>query len=86
MDNKKEGFVISRDMYKRIKSMNREQLQGFATTIYLDGVKSVDTVNIDMDKLREEIGAIKGIGENRLNEIMVVIEKHTRTQQSDLYE
>ena len=86
MDNKKEGFVISRDMYKRIKSMNREQLQGFATTIYLDGVKSVDTVNIDMDKLREEIGAIKGIGESRLNEIMAVIEKHTRTQQSDLYD
>ena len=85
MDNKKEGFVISRDMYKRIKSMNREQLQGFATTIYLDGVKSVDTVNIDMDKLREEIGAIKGIGESRLNEIMVVIEKHTQTQESDQY-
>ena len=86
MDNKKEGFVISRDMYKRIKSMNREQLQGFATTIYLDGVKSVDTVNIDMDKLREEIVAIKGIGESRLNEIMAVIEKHTQTQQSDLHE
>ena len=84
MDNKKEGFVISRDMYKRIKSMNREQLQGFATTIYLDGVKSVDTVNIDMDKLREEIGAIKGIGESRLNEIMAVIEKHTQTQTSNL--
>lgn len=86
MDNKKEGFVISRDMYKRIKGMNREQLQSFATTIYLDGVKSVETVNIDMDKLREAIGAIKGIGESRLNEIMAVIEKHTRTQQSDLYD
>ena len=86
MQNNNIGFAITRDMYKRIKSMNREQLQGFATTIYLDGVKSVDTVNIDMDKLREEIGAIKGIGENRLNEIMAVIEKHTQTQQSDLYD
>ena len=82
MDTKK--FEISRDIYKRIKGMNREQLQGFGTTIYLDGVKSVDTVNIDMDKLREEIGAIKGIGESRLNEIMAVIEKHTRTQTSNL--
>lgn len=82
MDTKK--FEISRDIYKRIKGMNREQLQGFATTIYLDGVKSVDTVNIDMDKLREEIGAIKGIGESRLNEIMAVIEKHTQTQTSNL--
>ena len=84
MDNENKGFTITRDMYKRIKSMNREQLQGFATTIYLDGVKSVDTVNIDMDKLREDIGAIKGIGESRLNEIMAVIEKHTRTQTNDL--
>jgi hypothetical protein len=84
MDNKTEGFVISRDMYKIIKSMNREQLQGFATTIYLDGVKSVDTVNIDIEKLREDIGAIKGIGESRLNEIMTIIEKHTRTQTNDL--
>ena len=52
-------------MYKKIKSMDREQLQVFATTIYLDGVKSVETTALDLDKLREDIGAIKGIGENR---------------------
>ena len=83
MDSENKGFTISRELYKKIKGMNREQLQGFATTIYLDGVKSVDTVNIDMDKLREEIGTIKGIGESRLNEIMMVIEKHTKTQEND---
>ena len=27
-----------------------------------------------MDKVRKEIGEIKGIGENRLNEIMAIIE------------
>ena len=32
---------------------------------------------IDMEKLREEIASIKGIGENRLNEIMAVVGKYT---------
>ena len=77
MDNENKGFIISREMYKKIKGMNREQLQVFATTIYLNGVKSVETTALDLDKLREEIGAIKGIGENRLNEIMAVIERHS---------
>jgi hypothetical protein len=74
MDTKQ--YAISREMYKKIKGMNREQLQVFATTIYLDGVKSVETTTIDLDRLREDIGAIKGIGESRLNEIMAVIEKY----------
>ena len=76
--NENKQYVISREMYKKIKSMDREQLQVFATTIYLDGVKSVETTDLDLDKLREEIGVIKGIGESRLNVIMSVIEKHTK--------
>ncbi len=76
--NENKQYVISREMYKKIKGMNREQLQVFATTIYLDGVKSVETTTLDPDKLREEIGVIKGIGESRLNVIMSVIEKHTK--------
>ena len=85
MENENSQFIITREMYKKIKDMNREQMQVFATEIYLDGVKSVDTVNIDFDKLRVDIGAIKGIGESRLNEIMDVIKKHTETQKSDMY-
>ena len=76
--NENKQYVISREMYKKIKSMDREQLQVFATTIYLDGVKSAETTDLDLDKLREEIGTIKGIGESRLNVIMSVIEKHTK--------
>ena len=49
----------------------------FATTIYLDGVKSVETTALYLGKLREEIGAIKGIGESRLNEIMTIIERNS---------
>ncbi len=75
MENNKQ-FIISRELYKKIKGMNREQMQVFATEIYLDGVKSVETANIDLYRLRTEIGAIKGIGENRLNEIMEVIQRN----------
>ena len=84
MENENKQYVISREMYKKIKSMNREQLQVFATTIYLDGVKSVETTALDLDKLREDIGAIKGIGENRLNEIMTIIEKNTQIQEKKI--
>ena len=31
---------------------------------------------VDMDKLREELGQIRGIGGQRLDEIMSVIQKH----------
>ncbi len=74
-DNK---YVISRDTYKRIKNMNREQLQMFATDIYLDGMKKAESASLDLDKLRKEIGAIKGIGESRLNEIMDVIQQNIK--------
>ena len=78
MENSNQ-FIITREIYKKIKGMNREQIQVFATQIYVDGINSVETANIDLDKLREDIGAIKGIGESRLNEIMDVIRKHTET-------
>ena len=82
--NENKQYVISREMYKKIKSMDREQLQVFATTIYLDGVKSVETTALDLDKLREDIGAIKGIGESRLNKIMTIIEKNTQIQEKKI--
>ena len=75
MENSNQ-FIITREIYKKIKGMNREQMQVFATEIYLEGVKSVESESIDMDRQRTQIGAIKGIGENRLNEIMSVIERN----------
>ena len=84
MESEKKQFIITREMYKKIKGMNREQLQVFATTIYLDGVKSVETTTLDPDKLRAEIAAVKGIGESRLNEIMTIIEKNTQIQEKKI--
>lgn len=36
-------------------------------------MKGIEAVDIDMDRLRSQIGAIKGIGETRLNQIMEII-------------
>ena len=75
MSEEKNGYILSRALYKEIKGMNRDRLQEVLTNIYLDGAKSIESSSIDLDVLRTEIGKIKGVGESRLNEIMDVIQK-----------
>ncbi|MDD6060349.1 MAG: hypothetical protein PUB97_08225 [Ruminococcus sp.] len=41
-----------------------------------EDVAGNNAVSLDMEKLRKEIGEIKGVGESRLNEIMAVIEQN----------
>lgn len=72
-----DKITLDRATYKRIKSFDRNQMQKFISDIYDDAAKNTagnDAVSIDMEKLRKEIGEIKGVGENRLNEIMAIIE------------
>lgn len=38
-----------------------------------DAMQGIDAIDIDLDKMRSEIGAVKGIGEVRLNQIMEII-------------
>lgn len=79
MEEEKKGFELTRNLYKEFKSMNREKMQRVLTNIYMEGVQSVETTSVDLDKLREEIGKISGIGEKRLDEIMKVIESAVNT-------
>ena len=74
MEEEKKGFELTRALYKEFKSMNREKMQEVLTNIYLQGAQSVETSSVDLDKRRDEIGKISGIGEKRLDEIMKVIE------------
>lgn len=69
-------FQLDRALYKRIKGFDKAQMQQFITNIYDTAVEDMqgNAVSVDMEKLRSELSQIKGIGENRLNEIMVVIE------------
>lgn len=71
---------ISRDTYKKIKAMNREQMNDFLTGIYQEGVNDSQ---IDLDELREVIGSVSGIGEVRLNQIMDAIAAHYGTEETE---
>ena len=79
MEEEMKGFELTRALYKEFKSMKRERMQEVLTNIYMQGVESVETTSVDLDKLRDEIGKISGIGEKRLDEIMTVIENFVNT-------
>lgn len=76
MSNK---LALDRVTYKKIKGFDRNQMEQFLADIYANAAEDVaknNAVSLDMDKLRKEIGEIKSVGENRLNEIMAVIEQN----------
>lgn len=69
--------LLDRNLYRQIKSMDKNELSQTLNNIYEmgkeDAMKGIEAVDINMDKIRYEIGAIKGIGETRLNQIMEII-------------
>lgn len=68
--------VLDRALYKKIKAMDRKNMEAFLNEMYVVGAESVKAINVDMEALRTDIGKVKGIGESRLNEIMDIINKH----------
>ncbi len=66
--------VIDRDTYKKIKKMNREELTKFILR-YGDELMGSEDKTIDLPALQAELSKIKGIGDKRLEEIMIVIER-----------
>ncbi len=69
----KKPFDINRNIYKSIKNMNREQLSSFLSDVYETGRR-----DYDLNELREVIGAVSGIGETRLTQIIDAIREHYR--------
>ena len=74
MTEKKE-FILSRQLYKEFKSMNRDRMQKVLKNIYNQGVENAGAAGVDLDELRTAIEKINGIGEKRLDEIMNVTEQ-----------
>ena len=72
--------VLERALSKKIKAMDRKNMEAFLNEMYSVGAESVNVVNVDVDALRTDIGKVKGIGESRLNEIMDIINKHLTTE------
>jgi len=71
MSNK---YKLDRETYRAIKKMDRVQLEKILTDVYTSGKEDAESGYIDLSELKSAIGQIKGIGENRLNEIMDVIQ------------
>ena len=70
-----EQKIIDRDTYRSIKKMSREELQAFLMR-YADGLLEKNGKTINLREVEKDLRQIKGIGEKRLEEIMLVIEKH----------
>lgn len=69
-----ESLKLDRELYRRIKGMDKKEMSDFLERIYAMGAEDN---GIDLNLLRERIGQVKGIGEARLNEIMGIIEENT---------
>lgn len=73
-------FFVDRDLYRTIKSMDRNGLSALIRKIYImgqeDAVKKFSEINLE--QMRAEISEIKGIGEKRSAQIMNIISKNIR--------
>ena len=83
-----DNAFLDRDTYRKIKKMDRESMQSFLNDVFESGrqkerdessdatsEEAADTPELDMRVLEQQIKSIKGVGEKRAEEIMVVIEK-----------
>lgn len=74
-----EENILDRALYKQIKNMNRDEMEGFLKRVFENGYKkavdenAAEGLSVDLDMIRENISEINGIGAKRLDEIMTVI-------------
>lgn len=75
-----EDILLDRALYRKIKNMDKSELNSFIQNIYNtgkeDALKEIDVAEINIEKIRTEISEIKGIGEKRQNQIMEIITKN----------
>ncbi len=84
MPEKSDEFYekFTKDIFENIKGLTNDERGDFVISTYenlfgkLKSSSSPGTVNVDMRKLRAELGQIRGIGGQRLDEIMAVIERN----------
>ena len=73
--------LLTRDLYRQIKSMNRDAMEKTINNIYDMGAKDAlenAVIDLDMGKLAAEIGTINGIRGKRLEQIMEIIQRNIK--------
>ncbi len=93
MANRNDEYYdkFTKEVFETIKSLNNDDRGEFIVQTYenlFQRLKEADTssgagISVDMAKLREDLGNIRGIGGQRLDEIMAVIEKHLKLAQPE---
>lgn len=75
-----ESNLLDRELYRKIKNMNKSELNNFINNVYNtgkeDALSEFEVTEINIEKIRTEISEIKGIGETRLIQIMDIISKN----------
>ncbi|MBR5370878.1 MAG: hypothetical protein IK130_01550 [Oscillospiraceae bacterium] len=79
--------ILDRNLYRTIKKMDRDTLQGLIQNIFEQGRQkglsetqseiqtlAADDYTLDLRELEKQIKAVKGVGEKRAEEIMRVVE------------
>ena len=79
--------ILDRNLYRTIKKMDRDTLQGLIQNIFEQGRQkglsetqseiqtlAADDHTLDLRELEKQIKAVKGVGEKRAEEIMRVVE------------
>ncbi len=78
-DNMPKESFLPRNLYRQIKSMSRDAMEKTLNNIYEMGAKEAlanAVIDLNMDKLRSEIGSVNGIGDKRLEQIMEIIQRN----------
>lgn len=70
MDIVKETEIVDRELYRKIKQMDRKELNSFINKIYNMGVSDAGCSLITVENIEKEISSVPGIGEKRLQKIM----------------
>lgn len=72
-----KDIVINRKEYQAIKKKDHNQMNLYLQEIYkngyMDGVKSVS--GIDIAEIKKTLSSVKGLGEKRVEAILVALEK-----------
>ena len=55
-----DSLKLDRELYRKIKGMDKTEMTGFLEIIYDMGAE--DNKGVDLELLRERIGQVKGIG------------------------
>lgn len=87
MNRHKKGAMpeITRDIYKKVKKLDRQQFVEFCATLYYSGIEDgkSSVPGIDAERIYEVIGGVKGIGPKKMAEIRAAIEAEFGSAKED---